>query len=220
MRYDNQTEKIIKILSKKGKANCCVDVGVLDGEIIDLFLKYIPHGSIHGIEPIPQKIEYLKKKFRFNTNVKLHEFAAGNKNESGPFNLVSSNPSYSGLKKRDYPKLEKIETVKVKIRKLDDILNNEEKIDLIKIDVEGGEYDVLLGANKILTNFKPVLIFEFGLGAANHYGIDAKKMYSLLAKYNYKIYTLSNWIKKRNDLTQEAFDESFRTNKHYYFIAE
>jgi hypothetical protein len=135
--------------------------------------------------------------------------------------MVVSNPSYSGLKKRDYPKSEEIKEIKVQVRKLDDILSRAKKIDLIKIDVEGAEYDVLQGATNILKEDKPVLIFEFGLGASNHYGVDAKKMYELLAiQHQYNIFTLKGWLRKESPLSQETLEDYYKTNKHYYFIAE
>lgn len=40
------------------------------------------------------------------------------------------------------------------------IFNFEEKIDLIKIDVEGMEMDVLLGAEKIIQQYKPLIYIE------------------------------------------------------------
>lgn len=220
LAIDINTEKIVKQLAQQGKIKNCIDIGVLDGEILELFLKYMPNGTHSGVEPLPEKFELLKAKFKSNNNIHLYNYAAGSKNEESTFNLVVSNPSYSGLRKRDYPREEEVKEIKVQVARLDDIIKTENKIDLIKIDVEGAEYDVLLGADKILMRDKPKLIFEFGLGASNHYGVDASKMYALLDKYQYKIYTLSSWLKRTGHLTQEALVESYNTNKHYYFIAE
>lgn len=220
LAIDINTEKIVKRLAQEGRISNCVDIGVLDGEILELFLKYIPKGEHSGVEPIPEKIELLKAKFKSFGNIHLYNFAAGSKNEESTFNLVVSNPSYSGLRKRDYPREEEVKEIKVAVKRLDDILPADRKIDLIKIDVEGAEYDVLLGAESVLSRYKPILIFEFGLGASNHYGVDAKMLYEVLAKHQYKIYTLGDWLKGNQYLTPEAFDENYRTNKHYYFIAE
>jgi len=43
--------------------------------------------------------------------------------------------------------------------RLDDFIN--EKIDLIKIDVEGAEYSALLGASELIREFKPIIFSEF-----------------------------------------------------------
>lgn len=221
LAIDINTEKIIKQLAQQGRIQNCVDVGVLEGEILELFLKFLPKGQHAGVEPLPKQFELLKAKFKTNTNIQLHNFAAGAQNTESTFNMVVSNPSYSGLKKRDYPKSEEIKEIKVQVKKLDDILSRANKIDLIKIDVEGAEYDVLQGATTILKEDKPILIFEFGLGASNHYGVDANKMYDLLVKqHQYKIYTLKGWLRKESPLPQSVLEDYYITNKHYYFIAE
>ncbi len=59
LAIDIQTEKIVKQLAGSGRIKNCVDVGVLDGEILELFLKYIPDGTHSGVEPIPEKFELL-----------------------------------------------------------------------------------------------------------------------------------------------------------------
>ena len=220
LEIDINTERIIRKLAKEGKIKNGIDIGVLDGDILRLFVKYMPNGLHSGIEPISEKFEKLKQQFEKNKNVSLFNYAAGEQNEKTKFFWVKSNPSYSGLRMRDYPKEEEIKEVAVEKRRLDDILEGKRKIDIIKIDVEGGEYGVLLGAEKILKQDKPILIFEFGLGAANHYSTSAKQMYELLTQFDYKIYTLKSWLKGQNYFDLQTFEENYKTNKHYYFIAE
>ena len=58
-----------------------------------------------------------------------------------------------------------------------------EKIDLIKIDVEGAELDVLKGSRSILKRNKPILLVEV------HFGCDWKPetLYQLLQKLGYSL---------------------------------
>jgi FkbM family methyltransferase len=49
---------------------------------------------------------------------------------------------------------------KVDVRKLDDVVGSDVKVDLIKIDVEGAEIQCLLGAVSILKRSRPKVIFE------------------------------------------------------------
>lgn len=217
MRYDLDTERIIERLAGEGKIKKCVDVGVLDGEILELFIKYVPGGKHYGVEPLPHKYRKLVEKF--GDNVHVFNYALGNEDGTAVFNYVVSNPSYSGLRQRKYPGQESIQQIEVEVRKLDHLLLSEQ-VDLIKIDVEGAEFEVLKGARQILLQHHPFLIFEFGLGAADYYQVDADHMFSYLDECGYDIFTLRDWLKKKRPLGKDLFKELFHTNKEYYYIAE
>ncbi len=49
---------------------------------------------------------------------------------------------------------------KVDVRKLDDVVGSDVKVDLIKIDIEGAEIQCLLGAVSVLKKSQPKVIFE------------------------------------------------------------
>jgi len=117
-KYDLLTNKIIR--RHLQKSDNAIDVGVLDGEILDEYLKASPEGHHWGFEPIPEKIERLQKKYQ-GKQVKIEGCALSNESGESSFNLVESNPSYSGLKKRSYDKPDEIDrSIKVKMRRLDE----------------------------------------------------------------------------------------------------
>jgi|SRR3989344_3355771 len=69
--------------------------------------------------------------------------------------------------------------------KLDDFLKNEKNIKLIKIDTEGADFEVLMGARQIIKKWRPVLIFEI---SGNHSQEKIKnKIYDFLKKEGYII---------------------------------
>lgn len=55
------------------------------------------------------------------------------------------------------------------------------RIDLIKIDAEGAELDVLIGAQNVLLTFKPLLLVEVHFG----FGWKPEALYNLLRKLGY-----------------------------------
>lgn len=80
---------------------------------------------------------------------------------------------------------------------LDDYVtkNKIQNIGLIKIDVEGAEFEVLSGSLKILKNQRPALLIEFN----QPFTKKTKKytlieLYNLLVKYKYVGYRLSNGV--------------------------
>ena len=215
--YDIQTKKIIKTLKKDSN---CIDVGCFIGEILDLLIKVAPAGQHYGIEPIPEKFNELKKKYANANNCHILNFAASNKKGESDFNFVISNPSYSGLKKRDYDKPNEEDTIiTVKTELLDNLIPKEIDIDFIKIDVEGAELQVLQGASRIIERCKPIIVFEHGLGASDIYGTSPEMIYRFFEEKSMKISNLGLWIKGNPPLSADNFSDQYYNKRNYYFIA-
>ncbi len=216
--YDLQTKKILKNYLRVDSN--CIDVGCHKGEILDLMLKSAPQGLHFGIEPIPGLYHNLKEKYKNNEHCVLKNYAASDSTGTANFNHVVSNPSYSGLIKRDYDRAqEQDETISVKTALLDDLIDKNVKISLIKIDVEGAEYQVLSGAKRILSKDNPIVIFEHGKGASNHYGTTPDLLFTLFETYGMGITTLGNFLKHRAFLNEKEFREQYEKGLNYYFIA-
>lgn len=217
-RYDSQTKKIIQ-QHCTGDSNC-IDVGTHKGEILDLFLKAAPEGIHFGFEPIPYLYKKLEKKYQSKQQVHLFNLALSATEGTASFNLVTTNPAYSGLKKRAYDRVEEDESITVQTRLLDDVvLPFNKKIDLIKIDVEGGEMDVLLGGKQLLQKYAPLIIFEFGIGGSDVYGTTPKQLYAFLSGYGYQVSLLKDFLTKQSSFSLAQFEDQFFQKKNYYFIA-
>lgn len=217
-RYDRQTNKIIRKVCKPDSN--CIDVGAHKGEVLDVIIKSAPKGTHYAFEPIPDLHNKLVSKYAGNSHVKVYDIALNNSKGTASFNYVVSNPSYSGLVKRKYDRPDEQDTqIEVKTDLLDDILAADLNIDLIKIDVEGGELRVLEGAKKLLSKNKPYVIFEHGLGASDFYGSTPDKVYALFRDCGMKISRMKDWLAGRPTLTLEEFEKIYKHNTDYYFIA-
>lgn len=216
--YDIQTKKIFKkILNDDSN---CIDVGCHKGEILDLILNYSPNGIHYGFEPIPVLFEDLKLKYKDQKNCIISPIAASNQKGQSSFNYVVSNPSYSGLKKRSYDKKDETDKqISVQTERLDSLIPKEVNIDLIKIDVEGGEMLVLEGAKDLLSNNKPHVIFEHGLGASDHYNTGPNEIFNYFESLGYEIFTLNEFLSSKNALDLEGFNKQFYKRINYYFLA-
>jgi len=197
----------------------CIDIGCHKGEILDIMLKLSPQGKHTGFEPIPYLYNDLIK--RYQSKATILPFALSEENGTSTFQLVKNAPAYSGIKKRKYdienPEIEEIE---VKLKKLDEVIPTELKIDFIKIDVEGAELGVLKGGKELLIKNKPLLVFEFGLGASEYYGTTPQDIYDFICdEVGLKIYTLKSFLKKGDPMDIKEFDHLFKTNEEYYFVA-
>lgn len=216
-RYDRLTKKVIRKVCKPD-ANC-VDVGCHKGEILDLFLQNAPQGEHYGFEPIPAMYEALKLRY---TQPKVHilDFALSHASGTAQFNYVVSNPSYSGLLKRRYDRKHEEDTlITVRTACLDAVLPPEYRVDVMKIDVEGGELFVMEGARETLARHRPVLIFEHGLGASEVYGATPEKVFDLLHECGLQITLLDHFLQQKPALTRHEFVDQFQRRLNYYFMA-
>jgi FkbM family methyltransferase len=80
----------------------------------------------------------------------------------------------------------------VVVRKLDDLINLNVKVDVIKIDVEGAELECLNGATSILSSSRPKVLFELHTDADGSIGSFATFFETL----NYKLYIVEPNIEK------------------------
>lgn len=217
-RYDLLTKKIIRHYC--APTSNCIDAGTHKGEMLNWFLHYAPKGKHFAFEPIPFLYEELKKNFS-KKNCSIYKIALSDRQSVLPFNYVISNPAYSGLKKRNYDRKNEVDTtIQVEADLLDTIIPSTIPVHFMKIDVEGGEMNVLKGATRILSNDHPVIIFEFGIGGSDVYGATPEEMYFFLQKFNYRIFLLSDFIKKKAPLTLADFQKQFHHKLNYYFVAQ
>lgn len=218
IKYDRLTLKVLdKVLQKNSN---CIDIGCYKGEILQEVLKRCPQGKHMAFEPIPVFYKALRKKFS-QKQINIHNIALSDSAGTTNFNFVVDAPAYSGLKKRDYDgKNPEIEIIEVVTDTLDNVVPRDHQVDLIKIDVEGAEYKVLKGANRILTMSRPTIIFEFGLGASDYYNVTPEAFFEYLAEgCKYQIYQLQSFLTNSYPLSKDSFVDVYRNKKDYYFVA-
>jgi len=215
--YDRLTQKIIRKVCKPGSN--CVDVGCHKGEILDLMRAAAPNGYHWGFEPIPDMYQALREKYS-NTNCTISDLALSDAAGTTTFNYVTTNPSYSGLMKREYDRPHEEDTsITVQTARLDDVLPADYRVDLMKIDVEGGEMLVLGGAKETLRNSKPVVIFEHGKGASDIYGFGPKDVHAYFSGLGYGIYLLEKYLGGKAPMTLSELQRQYDTQRNFYFVA-
>lgn len=217
LEYDRLTRQIMrKVLTINSS---CIDVGCHKGEILDLMLRYSPEGKHFAFEPIP--FLYKNLEIKYAKKASIYPYALSDQTGETSFQFVKNAPAYSGIKQRSYKVAEPdIEEINVSLKKLDDVIPNDQPIDFIKIDVEGAEYGVMKGAAHLLKKHKPTILFECGMGASDYYDTDPAKLYDFLTiEIGLKIYTLKHFIKGQPKLETLEFVSCFNQNTEYYFIA-
>ncbi len=217
-RYDALSLRVMQRVISRG--DNCIDIGAHQGEVLDDMLRFAPEGEHHAFEPIPEMFVALKEKYRGNSRVNLHQVALADRCGETTFQHVTTNPAYSGLRQRTYTQAERVSEIKVEQRTLDNLLPSDYSVAFVKIDVEGAEYQVLKGAKETLKRTKPVVVFEHGLGASDHYGTTPEMVYDLLVEEcGLTISLLDRFVVDAPPLSRDDFREEFYASRNYYFVA-
>lgn len=144
------------------EANVILDIGANIGVTSLYFASINPNARIIAFEPHPTNFKRLSENIGLNPtiqNIKTIKSALGSEETTMKmYEMDEHNPGNNQIIEEDinYP------SVDVQIKVLDDILQTEgiNKVDFIKIDVEGFEYFVLKGGLKMLKTNKPLLFIE------------------------------------------------------------
>ena len=140
------------------------DIGSNKGTYIDAVLGTNSTSLIYAFEPNYDNFEILVKNYSVYNNVKVFNEALGKKNDFTLLFVPKSKDSLASMYKRGIFDA-KIDIKEIKVSSLDTFLENSgiDKIDLLKLDVEGHELSILNGAKKILNSGRIANIqFEFG----------------------------------------------------------
>ena len=197
------------------KDNVFLDIGANIG-YHSLFVASILKGSgkVYSFEPITYLCKQLQESVNLNnfTNLEVCNFGLSENEGEHIINIRDGNIGGSSL--LSFPKIDKFEvkeTEKVVLKKLDSFLGETYKVDVIKIDVEGYEYEALKGAFNILKNNHPVIFMEFS--PLIYIKDNAQKSYEIiyfLKNLGYSFFDLDEksldlekWIKEGNNVNTQ-----------------
>lgn len=76
---------------------------------------------------------------------------------------------------------------------------NIERVDFIKIDIEGAEYDALLGSIDLVRKYKPDFLIEMNSALYKACGKNMEELYVLMASFGYKAYVLDRGRRRKVD---------------------
>ena len=173
------------------KGDTVVDLGAHDGLYSLLFSELVgEHGKVISVEPNPSQISRLKDTARFNeiTNVEIVSEAASDSVGIAELNVSSKQHSgHSTLGGFIYSDGSSNEVIAVSTNTLDNIFvkNKLNKVNFIKIDIEGYEIRALRGMARILSEYNPVILCEVLDEALELAGGSRKELLGLLVGYGY-----------------------------------
>tara|TARA_R100000687_G_C6452961_1_gene166215 strand:+ start:6583 stop:7323 length:741 start_codon:yes stop_codon:yes gene_type:complete len=186
----------VQLLSRFG-VRTCVDVGANFGEYSRLLLDNTS-ADVIAFEPLPQAFRVLREvEAKFPGRYTPINMGVGDRSGQldlyfGPGNLELASFSQE-VNNIGYVARRNVDSISASVTTLDDYFFSGDtssigSIDLIKIDTEGYEYEVLVGASKTLARFKPKFVqVEFNW----HQLFKGQSMYSISGLLpGYKLYQM------------------------------
>jgi len=170
-----------------------IDVGAHYGYYTLLVGTRYPKCKVISFEPVPENCEILRRNIELNQlkNVKVHNTALSNKNETRKFNITEASDC-SGFYEHPLTKVYKV--VELEAVTLDSLIKEVPKVPvIIKIDTEGHEICVLEGMDKILRKATAVkLIVEFNPKCLRTAGYEPSDLLKKILQFGFEIYFLDD----------------------------
>ena len=196
----------------KGKDKVIFDIGAFRGvfteNLINHEKKNENSSKYYLFDPNPNAKNYLEEILK-NKNVKYSELALDNSNTKKEFTInkffEASGSSLKSAHAEDklynmtrksilkllnpFKKMKDYEKITVQTQTIDNFcsINNIDRIDILKLDCDGTEYEVLLGAEKLLSKDKIGLIYTEISGVKKGFDSKVNEIVALLNKYNFKL---------------------------------
>ena len=186
-------KKLIRNIFKK-KNIIYVDIGTNEGNFIDFLNSFCNFRKIICFEPIKELTDKIDIK-KYSNKILIYNVALSNKNGIKNFYQYSISSQSSLYRQRNlFKSLKKLKRkFKVKTIKFDDKFKNYKNIDFCKIDVQGEEWNVLLGMKKSLVN-KKIKLIKIEISFIERYKGSKPNFISIvnyLYKFGYYLFSIS-----------------------------
>jgi len=162
-----EEEEVKKIFKYVKRGMTVFDIGAHIGYFTLLMAHLVgPDGLVFAFEPNPITYTRLKSNIAINPHlndgrIKILQTALGKaKSVQSFFCPVSGSEGLAGLKDTKRALINEVINVQVDTFDYFAVSHNVKKIDFVKMDIEGAEYDVLIGSEEILNELRPIILFE------------------------------------------------------------
>lgn len=194
--YERDATNLILALAKPGTTY--FDVGANIGLLSVPVLSVCPTVKVVSIEASPDTLPFLRKTQlraqRSSNWVVISAAVAAKAGEAEFWSCGGAMGAFDGL--RDTGRGGRKRVVRVAVRTLDDIWREQgcPPVSIVKMDIEGGEYQALQGATELISQACPTFIIEWNEKNFAAYGVKAEELLSLCEKMSYKLYACPNLI--------------------------
>ncbi len=198
--YEAVVQRVYEAVLDRG--DLALDVGAhLGRHTFPMAASVGPAGRVLAFEPLDDCRRQLLAELRADSagsaqRTAVYGWALGRERGHAEFVVALDFPAYSGLRERVYDAPTRIQKRHVRLETIDRmfvpfsrgwIWSRRRRLRFIKIDAEGGEYHILLGAKRTICRNRPVIAFEFGANSIGEYGFEPRELSRYLASVGYSV---------------------------------
>ena len=203
-----------------------IDIGAHIGVYSLLMAKVVgPTGCVYAFEPVPQFYERLLANIALNEATNIKPFQIAISDESGEIEFFVSLPhlfaSFDEGGSSIFPYTPAhSQSIKVLTETLDSFLERQgiERVDAIKIDVEGAELKVIRGADKTIRRYKPILMVEIQAATLQAAGTTPEELFETIVGYGYNAFVVCHGKAIPTDKVVEPWRYPGGRYDNYLFI--
>lgn len=156
----------------------------------------LPNGLVIAIEPVPDTLNLLDARLRRHSipdnSVRLLHCGLSSTAGDADFYQVLDPIQHelSGLRNRHILESHRVKTIRVELTTLDAVCRDLERLDFIKLDLEGAELDALRGGRLTLDRLRPVVAIEQDQQSPQYFGYTWDNLLEYFTSVRYEIYDL------------------------------
>lgn len=175
-----------------------LDIGANIGVFSIFAANLAKNGFVYAFEPVSTTYEILEKNSSFYKNIKIFKIGIGKEKKETEIFIRSWNSGYATINLEEIERNQKSfdKREKIIILPLDEIIKEEKinKVDFIKVDVEGYELEVLKGAINTLKESKPILAISL------HHSKFKQLIHNFINEKLSNLYIIQDSSKNVNDI--------------------
>jgi FkbM family methyltransferase len=182
-----QLEETSGVLAFATSTRTLFDVGAATALYSRLFCACGPDHRAFAFEPSPAQLQIARTRIAhagYGARIQLRSCAVGQ--TPGRAIMLIADSGFAGLESSEAD----CDSVDVEVTTLDrEVERLGVQPDLLKIDVEGFEHEVLIGARRLLASHKPPICLELHLGLLERRGISPRHVVEELRSHGYRFRT-------------------------------
>jgi FkbM family methyltransferase len=212
--YEKDEREMLLSLANPG--DVLFDVGAYVGWYSADFASKVPESKAYAFEPIPECRKELNKNIANLKNVFVYSFGLSDKTDFVDFYISEREPGTASMAPLEEDRFGPSTVIKKLVTTLDEqCCEYHPTPNIIKIDVEGAELLVLVGAKRIIEKHLPIIQCEMLRKWTKRFNYHPNDIIAFLSQFGYKCFTLSNGnLQPFKEMTDEI------TETNFFFLPE